>query len=136
MPLADRRDLRRPVTLSRAISRQCHCSRRSVYILDQHYTLPSDEDINVFLAQYQSSSHWVEELHDCDDIAREYLCHAKAWFWPQRNQNVAFGFLLRASTSTQKAHALNVYVRPDMQLQFLDNGKRVALNGRAYLVVI
>lgn len=137
MPLADKRNLRRPVTLSRAISRQCHCSKRAVFILDQHYSLPTDDDINAFLEQYSLRyPHWVEDSPDCDDIAREYWCHAKTWFWTQRNQNVAFGFLLRASTATQKAHAFNFYARPDMQLKFLDRGERVPLGGRAYLVVM
>jgi hypothetical protein len=137
MSVADRRDLRRPKTLSRSISRQCHCSKRSIYLLDPHYSLPTDDDINAFLDQYSLRySHWVEDMHDCDDIAREYWCHAKTWFWTQRQQNVAFGFLLRASTSTQKAHALNFYVRPDMFLRFLDRGERVPLCGRAYLVLI
>jgi hypothetical protein len=81
-------------------------------------------------------SHWVEDMHDCDDLAREYWCHAKTWFWTQRQQNVAFGFLLRASTPTQKAHALNFYVLPNMFLRFLNRGERVPLGGRAYLVLI
>jgi hypothetical protein len=99
--------------------------------------LPTDDDINAFLDQYSLRySHWVEDMHDCDDLAREYWCHAKTWFWTQRQQNVAFGFLLCASTPTQKAHALNFYVLPNMLLRFLDRGKRVPLGGRAYLVLI
>lgn len=133
----DRQKLRRPVTLSRAISRQTRCSRRSVFILDQHYTLPTDDDINAFLDQYSFRfPHWTEDLYDCDDASRDLSCKAKYWFRTQRKQNVAFGFLLRASTPTQKAHSFNFYVRPNMHLRFLDRGQRVPLNGRAYLVVI
>jgi hypothetical protein len=122
--------------MSRNIARQCKCSRRSVYILDQQYALPTDDDINEFIAYARPSNyHWDPEINDCDDFAREFWCKSKKWF-KAKNLNVASAFICRRATAFSKAHALNSFVRNDHRLIFIDNFERVPFVGRAYLVVM
>jgi len=128
---------RREPSLRRLISRQCNCSRRCVHLLDEHFDFPTDQEIDEFIASVRPSEyHWVREIHDCDDIAREFWCKSKHWF-KAKNMNVAAAFLLRRMTISQKAHAFNFFVRKsDRRLIFIDNFERVPIAGSASLVIM
>jgi len=128
---------KREVSLRKLISRQSNCSRRSVYLLDEHFDFPTDQEIDEFIAYARPSEfHWAQEINDCDDIARKFWCKSKRWF-QAKNLNVASAFILRRSTLTQKAHAFNFFVRKsDHRLIFIDRFERVPIAGRAYLVVM
>ena len=128
---------RREPSLTRHISRQCNCSRRCVYLLDEHFDYPSDSEIDAFIAYVKPSEfNWAHEIHDCDDIAREFWCRSKKYF-ATKGLNVASAFLLRRGTLLQKAHALNFFIRKsDHRLIFIDKFERVPIAGRAYLVVM
>lgn len=123
--------------MRRLISRQCNCSRRSVYLLDERFDFATDEDINDFIAWVRPTEfNWVHEIHDCDDIARELWAKSKTWF-NARGQNVASAFLWRHATFLQKAHAFNFFIRKsDHKLIFIDKYERVPIAGRAHLVVM
>lgn len=127
----------REVSLRRNISRQCNCSRRCVYSLDEQYDFPTDAEIDAFIAHVRPTQfNWKHEIHDCDDIAREFWCKSKVWF-RTKEMNVASAFILRRATAFSKAHALNFFIREsDLKLIFIDKFERVPLVGRAYLVVI
>ena len=127
----------REVSLLRLISRQCNCSRRSVYLLDEHFDFPTDQDIDEFIAYVRpTQSEWVHEICDCDDLAFEFYVNAKTWFRCQ-GLNIAVGNLFRQRTYFQKAHAFNFFIRKsDHRLIFIDKHERVPLAGRAYLVVM
>ena len=126
---------RRETSLRRHISRQCNCSRRCVYLLDEHFDFPTDQEIDEFIDYARPSEfHWAQEIHDCDDFAREFWCKSKRWF-KTKNLNVASAFILRRSTPLQKAHAFNFFVRKsDRRLIFIDHFERVPIAGSAYLV--
>lgn len=128
---------RREVSLPRLISRQCHCSRRSVYLLDEHFDFPTDDEFDAFIASVRPTEfNWVHEIHDCDDIALEFWTKCKAWF-RAREMNVASGFIWRQRTSLQPPHAFDFYIRKsDNRLIFIDRFERVPIAGRAYLVVM
>ena len=128
---------RRELSLTRNISHQCSCSRRRVFLLDEHFDFPTDQEIDEFIAYARPSEfHWAQEIHDCDDFAREFWCKSKLWF-KAKNLNVASAFLLRRSTPLKKAHALNFFIRKsDHRLIFIDKFERVPIAGRAYLVVM
>lgn len=128
----------REVSLRLLISRQCNCSRRSVYLLDEVFYYPSDEDIDAFIESVRPTQfHWTNEIHDCDDIAREFWTKSKTWFKETKSQNAAIGFLCRTGISTQKPHAFNFYVRKrDHTLIFVDRYERVPISGTAYLVLM
>ena len=128
---------RREVSLTRLISRQCHCFRRCVYLLDEHFDFPTDVEIDKFIAHVAPTQYnWAHEIHDCDDLAFEFYVKARAWFGA-RNQNVAVATLARKGTASQKPHAFNFFVRKDdHRLIFIDRFERVPLAGRAYLVVM
>lgn len=127
----------REVSLRRLISRQCNCSRRSVYLLDEQFDLPTDAEIDAFITSARPTQfNWAHEIHDCDDIARELWIKSKVWF-RAKGKNVAFAFIWRQSTAFQKAHAFNFFIRKsDHRLIFIDRLERVPLVGRAYLVVM
>ena len=127
----------RDVSLRRLISHQCHCSRRSVYLLDEHFDFPTDEDINDFISWVRPTEFkWAHEIHDCDDIAFELRVKAKTWF-RARGLNIAIGTLCRQATSVQKPHAFNFFIRKsDSKLIFIDKFERVPIAGRAYLVIL
>ena len=128
---------RREVSLLRNISRQCNCSRRSVYLLDEHFDFPTDYEFDGFIASVQPTEfNWAHEIHDCDDIAREVWTKCKMWF-KARGLNVASGFIWRQRTSISPPHAFNFYIRKsDLRLIFIDRLERVPLAGRAHLVVM
>lgn len=130
---------RRPrvASLCRLVGRQCHCSRRCVYLLDEHFDFPTDEDINDFISWVRPTQfNWVHEIHDCDDLAFEFRVKAKTWF-RARGLNIAIGTLARQATSLQKAHAFNFFIRKsDHKLIFIDKFERVPIAGRAYLVIL
>ncbi len=127
----------REVSLRGHISRQCNCSRRSVYLLDEQYDFPTDTEIDEFIAHVRPTQfNWKHEIHDCDDIAREFWCKSKVWF-RAKGMNVASAFILRRDTALSKAHALNFFIRKsDHKLIFIDRLERVPLAGRAYLVIM
>lgn len=127
----------REVSLRRLISRQCNCSRRSVYLLDEHFDFATDAEIDAFIAAVRPTEfNWAQEVHDCDDIAREFWTKSKDWF-RTRGKNVASAFILRKATIFSKAHALNFFIRKsDYRLIFIDGFERVPLAGRAYLVIM
>lgn len=127
----------REVSLRRLISRQCKCSRRCVYLLDEHFDFPTDAKIDEFIAAARPTEfNWAAEIHDCDDIAREFWTKSKDWF-RARGKNVASGFILRKATAFSKAHAFNFFIRKsDYRLIFIDGFERVPLVGRAYLAVM
>jgi hypothetical protein len=129
---------RRAPSLRRRISSQCHCSRRCIYLLDEHFDFPTDQDIDEFIEHAHSTkfrgAHGID--YDCDDPAREFWCKSKKWF-EDKGLNVASAFLLRRSTLLQKAHAFNFFIRKsDYRLIFIDNFERVPIAGRAFLVVM
>lgn len=127
----------RVVSLCRIISRQCNCSRRSVFLLDEKYDFPTDAEIDACIESVTPTEYnWEHEIHDCDDIAREFWAKSKIWFHAKK-MNVASAFILRRATSLQKAHALNFFVRKsDLRLILIDKFERIPLAGRAYLVVM
>jgi hypothetical protein len=127
----------REVSLRRLISRQCNCSRRCVYLLDEHFDFPTDAEMDEFIAAVRPTEfNWTHEIHDCDDIAREFWCNSKVWF-RAKGKNVASAFIWRRATTFSKAHALNFFIRKsDHQLIFIDELKRVPLVGRAHLVIM
>jgi len=105
--------------------------------LDEHFDFPTDQEIDEFIASVRPSEyHWAQEIHDCDDFAREFWCKSKHWF-KAKNINVASAFLLRRRTIIQKAHAFNFFVRKnDYRLIFIDNFERVPIAGTASLVIM
>lgn len=128
---------RREVSLRRIISRQCNCSRRLVYLLDEHFDFPTDAEIDEFIAAARPAEfNWTQEIYDCDDIAREFWAKSKVWFHV-KGMNVTSAFLLRKATAFSKPHAFNFFIRKsDHRLIFIDKFERVPLVGRAYLVVM
>jgi hypothetical protein len=128
---------RRRVSLPRLISRQCGCSRRCVYLLDEHFYSPTDAEINEFVASVRPTQfNWAHEIHDCDDLAFEFYVKARCWF-RARDKNVAVATIARKGTSSKKPHAFNFFVRKgDHKLIFIDRFERVSLAGRAYLVIM
>lgn len=128
---------RREPSLRRLISRQCNCSRRCVYLLDEHFDFPTDAEIDEFIAAVRPTEfHWAREIHDCDDLAFEFRVKAKCWFRAQK-KNVAIATLARKATAFSKAHAFNFFIRKsDHRLIFIDMFERVPIAGRAYLVVM
>lgn len=127
----------REVSLRRNISRQCGCSRRCVYLLDEHFSFPTDAEMNEFIASvHPTQFNWAHEIHDCDDLAFEFYVKARCWF-RARKKNVAVATIARKGTSTKKPHAFNFFVRKDdHKLIFIDRFERVPLAGRAYLVIM
>jgi hypothetical protein len=128
---------RRAPSLRGLISHQCNCTRRCVYLLDEHFDFPTDQEIDEFIAYARPSQYdWAQEIHDCDDIAREFWCKSKHWF-KAKNLNVTSAFILRSPSAFSKAHALNFFIRKgDHKLIFIDNFERVPFVGRAYLVLM
>ena len=128
---------RREVSLRRLISRQCHCSRRSVYLVDEQFDFPTDAEIDKFIAHIRPTQYnWAHEIHDCDDLAREFWTKSKNWF-RAREQNVASAFIWRKATAFSKAHAFNFFIRKsDYKFIFIDNYERVPIAGRAHLVIM
>jgi len=106
-------------------------------LLDEHYDYPTDEDINAFIAYVRPSGFkWQQEIHDCDDIAREFWCKSKDYF-QAKGLNVTSAFMCRRATAFQKAHCLNFFIRKsDHKLIFIDTFERVPSIGRAYLVIM
>jgi hypothetical protein len=99
----------REPSLRRLISRQCHCSRRSVYLLDEQYDFPTDNEIDAFVESVKSTQfQWEHEIHDCDDLAREFWTKSKTWFCTKR-MNVASAFIWQHATDFKKAHAFNFF---------------------------
>lgn len=127
----------REPSLRRLISGQCHCSRRSVYLLDEQYDFPTDAEIDACVKRVNLTLfNWEHDIKDCDDIAREFWCKSKVYF-RAKEMNVTSAFILRSSSAFSEAHALNFFIRKsDHRLIFIDNFKRVPLVGRAYLVVM
>jgi hypothetical protein len=102
---------RRAPSLRGLISHQCNCTRRCVYLLDEQYDFPTDAEIDAFVESVKSTQyHWAQEIHDCDDIVREFWCKSKVWF-KAKEMNVASAFILRSSSAFSKAHALNFFIR-------------------------
>lgn len=136
-PLGSVSRRKRDVSLGRLISRQCFCSRRSVYLLDEYFDFPTDQQIDEFITHARPTQfYWTNQIHDCDDIAREFWAKSKTWF-RARKLNVAGGFLCRKATALTKAHAFNFFIRKsDHRLIFIDKFERVPICGRAYLVVM
>lgn len=128
---------RREPSLRRNISRQCHCSRRSVYLLDEKYGVINDEQMNVYLNTHRPSASelvWNREINDCDDLARKFWCKSKDYF-AEKGVNAPIGFITRAGTSLLKPHAFNFYIRKsDKLLVFIDRYNRVPLLTHATLV--
>jgi hypothetical protein len=108
-----------------------------VYLLDEHFNFPTDQEIDEFIAHTRTSEfHWEQEIHDCDDLAFEFRVKAKCWFRRQQ-KNVAVATLAREASAFSEAHAFNFFIRKgDHRLIFIDKFERVPLVGRAYLVVM
>ena len=134
VPIIDRR---REVPLRRIISRQCKCSRRLVYLLDEHYNHLTDVQMNMFLKSNKPPNFkWSQDIHDCDDLAREFWCRSKVYF-AAKGLNASIGFISRAGTSILKPHALNFFIRSsDLRLIFIDQYERVPLLTRAVFVLM
>lgn len=129
---------RREPSLRRLISRQCDCSRRCVYLLDESFYFPTDAEIDACVSYLKTSAPNRAPVSDddCDDPARDFWCDSKNYF-KAKSVNVASAFLLRRRTSLQKAHAFNFFIRKsDHRLIFIDDYERVPISGRAYLVVM
>lgn len=125
--------------MRRNISRQCHCSRRVVYLLDEKYGSISDEQMSVFLKYCRppdSELVWNREINDCDDLARKFWCKSKDYF-AEKRINAPIGFITRAGTPLRKPHAFNFYIRKsDNLLVFVDRFNRVPLLTRATFVLM
>ena len=129
---------RRAPSLRRQIARQCNCSSRCVYLLDESFHYPSDAEIDACISHVKILQNNTAPAfdEDCDDHAREFWCRSKKYF-AAKGLNVASAFLLRRATTLQKAHAFNFVIRKsDHRLIFIDNYERVPIAGRAYLVVM
>jgi len=96
-----------------------------------------DDDIDACIAHIRPSAfNWAHEIHDCDDIAREFWCKSKVLF-QAKGLNVASAFICSRATAFQKAHCLNFFIRKsDRRLIFIDDFERVPFYGRAYLVIM
>ena len=127
----------RVVSLRRTISRQCNCSRRNIYLLDEHFDFATDDEIDEFITSVRPTQfEWAHEIHDCDDIAREFWVKSKTWF-RAKGKNVTSAFIWRHASAFSKAHALNFFIRKsDQRLIFIDRLERVPLVGRAHLVIM
>jgi hypothetical protein len=108
-----------------------------VYLLDEQYDFPTDNEIDAFVESVKSTQfQWEHEIHDCDDLAREFWTKSKTWFCTKR-MNVASAFIWQHATDFKKAHAFNFFIREtDHRLIFIDNFERVPFVGRAYLVLM
>lgn len=128
---------RREVSLRRTISRQCKCSRRAVFLLDEHYDNLTDEQMNMFLnSKRVPNFRWKQDISDCDDLAREFWCESKNYF-AAKGLNASIGFIARAGTLMLKPHAFNFYVRnPDTKLIFIDRNSRISLLTRAIFTLM
>lgn len=126
----------REPSLRRLISRQCNCSRRCVYLLDEQYDFPTDNEIDAYVKRVKLTLFNWEHAGDCDDLAREFWCKSKVYFRAKK-MNVASAFICRKASTFSKAHALNFFIRKgDHRLIFIDNFERVPFVGRAYFVLM
>jgi hypothetical protein len=108
-----------------------------VYLLDEQFDFPTDAEIDACVKSVKSTQfRWEHEIHECDDIAREFWCKSEVYFRAKK-MNVASAFILRSSSAFSKAHALNFFIRKgDHRLIFIDKFERVPFVGRAYLVLM
>jgi hypothetical protein len=103
------------------ISSKMGIRRRNIYVGTKYLTPVKEKDFHEFLiADMTDKEEWINTVQECDHFALYLLAAAKKYFIKKFRKNVAVGIVWQARTATQRGHAFNFIVTPELKIRYFE----------------